>query len=171
MNSVLVPWKRKRVPLGRDEHPVSQIQRQMNRILSDLLSGNSLIPEFVSEPLLQLGDRLGSFTPNMNVIKNDKEVTVTVELPGMDHNDIEISLNSEGLLIRGEKKSTSEKSEDGWSYFETQSGKFERIVSLNGLEVEDDKVDASFSKGILTIKLPLKIASQQATKKVSVRAA
>lgn len=171
MSNGIAPWiwRRKRLPLGKEDHPISSLQRQMNRVINDFFSTNSFLPEFFSEPLSQIGEKLNAFTPSVNVAATDKEILVTADLPGMDEKDIEISLTKDSLTIRGERKHTHEGvSQEAWQYIESSYGSFERIVPLNE-EVDEEKVDASFSKGILTIKLPRKVSASKATRKVSIR--
>jgi HSP20 family protein len=142
----------------------------MNRLFNDFISGSSILPEFFSEPLAQLGERWTSFIPNLNVNKTDKAVIVTVEVPGMDEKDIELSLTKDGLAIRGERKATHEQTEEGgWNYVESSYGSFERIVPLTDLEIDEDKVEATAAKGIVTITLPLKASAQSTAKKVSIK--
>lgn len=171
-NIVPWSWKRKRIPLGKEEHSLTTLQRQMNRLFNDFVSGSSLLPEFVSEPLVQLGERWGAFAPNVNVSKTPQALIVTVEVPGMDEKDIELSLTQESLAIRGERKQDHEESsEDGWKYVESSYGAFERIVPLAGLVIEEDKVEASADKGIVTITLPFKESQSSGAKRVSIRSA
>jgi len=170
MNGYLTPrvWRRKTLPVGA-EGSLSGLQGQMNRLVSDFFSGSSLIPEFFSEPISQISEKIAAFVPNVNVSRGEKEWLVTAELPGMDEKDIEISLTRDTLTIRGEKKQSHDKTEGVYHYVESSYGSFERIVPLSD-EIEEDKVDASFAKGVLTIKLPKRATSQNATKKVSIRA-
>jgi len=174
MNTILVPWtlRRKRVPVGRDDH-AGVLQRQVNRLFNDFVSGSSLLSDFISEPLTQLGERWGAFTPNVNVTKRESALVVAVEVPGMDERDIEISLTREGLTIRGERKQAHEDHDEkgGWRYVESSFGAFERMVPLGDIEIEEDKVEATSSKGIVTITLPFKSAAVSSPKKVTIRAA
>ena len=174
MNGVLVPWtvRRKRNPFGRDEQ-AGALQRHVNRLFNDFVSGSSLLSDFISEPLAQLGERSGSFSPNVNVTKTERALNVAVEVPGMDERDIEISLTREGLTIRGERKHSHEEHDEkgGWRYVESSFGAFERVVPLGEFEIEDDKVEATSSKGIVSITLPFKTATVASPKKVSIRPA
>lgn len=164
-------WKRKKISLVKTEHPVATLQRQMNRVLSDFFTGNSFLPEFVSEPLQQLGERWNSFSPNVNVIRGDEEILVCVELPGMAEEDIELSLTRDSLTIRGERKQPVDvKPRDGTTaYFESSFGSFERLIPLED-EIEEESVDASFSRGILSIRIKLRSPSSSPVRKVSIRA-
>lgn len=172
MNGSIVPWRwRKRtVPVGGQQDAVSNLQRQVNRLFNEVITGSTILPDFVSEPLQQLGERLTTFAPNVNVRKTESAVIVAVELPGMDERDVEISLTTDGLAIRGERKPDGDAmGGDEWGYSESQYGPFERIVPLTGLRVREDGVDATASKGIVTITLPLQAETEASIKKVQIR--
>jgi len=173
MTGRIVPWRwrKKTVPVGGQQDAVTNLHRQVNRLFNEVISGSTILPDFVSEPLQQLGERLTTFAPNVNVRKTESAVIVAVELPGMDERDVEISLTSEGLAIRGERKPDGDVVEgDEWSYSESEYGPFERIVPLTGLGVKEDGVEATASKGIVTITLPLRAESEAPAKKVPIRA-
>jgi len=172
MTGNIVPWrwKKKTVPVGGQQDAFSNLQRQVNRLFNEVVSGSSILPDFVSEPLAQLGERLTTFAPNVNIRKTDTAVIVAVELPGMDERDVEISLTTDGLAIRGERKPDADALDAGeWNYSESEYGPFERIVPLAGLHIHEDKVDATASKGIVTITLPLKGEAEIPAKKVQIR--
>lgn len=163
MNADPGAWKRRvKQVSGHLEHPIELLQRnvrQMNRVFDDLLGGIDW------EPLNNWQARLAAFSPVVNVVEQSEMIVVTAELPGMDQSDVDVSLTSEALIIRGERKREVE-SEDG--YFESTFGKFERKIAIEA-EIEEERVDASFSKGILTISLPKKEASACSGKKIEVR--
>ncbi|MEY4668299.1 MAG: Spore protein [Pseudomonadota bacterium] len=172
MTGNIVPWrwKKRKVPVGGQQDAVSNLQRQVNRLFNEVVSGSSILPDFVSEPLAQLGERLTTFAPNVNVRKTEGAVIVAVELPGMDERDVEISLTTDGLAIRGERKPDADALDGGeWNYNESTFGPFERIVPLTGLRIQEDKVEATASKGIVTITLPLQEAPEVPAKKVQIR--
>lgn len=172
MTTNIVPWrwKKRKVPVGGQQDAVTNLQRQVNRLFNEVVSGSSILPDFMSEPLAQLGERLTTFAPNVNVRKTESAVIVAVELPGMDERDVEISLTSDGLAIRGERKPDGDLMEgDKWSYSESEYGPFERIVPLMGLRIREDGVDATASKGIVTITLPLQAETETPAKKVQIR--
>lgn len=141
------------------EHPLLSLQREMNRIV------DSFFPGLRSK---SFGDLPGMFMPHMNVAETYKAVQVTVELPGMDEKDVEVSLTQDMLTIRGEKR--EEKSENTRSYhrLERTFGSFARTISLP-TDVDHDKVSAAFKKGILTITLPKTAQTLRETKKIPVK--
>jgi HSP20 family protein len=174
MTGNIVPWRwrKKRVPIGPERDAVTNLQRQINWFFNEVVSNSSRLPEFMSEPIAQLGERLTTFAPNVNVRKTDCAIIVSIELPGMDERDVEISLTSDGLAIRGERKvQVDEVGDDGWSYAESSYGAFERIVPLGDLRIQEDRVEATASKGIVTISLPLQPHSEVQARKVSIKSA
>ena len=90
----------------------------------------------------------GGITP-VNVNETEKEVTVTVEVPGINKKDIHIEYKEHILTVSGEKQ--VESAENGYS--EILQGKFSRSVQLN-TEIDYDKASAKQDNGILVIKLP-----------------
>jgi HSP20 family protein len=88
--------------------------------------------------------------PSVELSETDKALKVTAELPGMDEKDVQVELANGVLRIRGEKRVESEG--DGKVFSERYYGSFERQIPLEG--VQEDKVEASFRNGVLTITLP-----------------
>jgi HSP20 family protein len=139
------PEEKKILPVKREEYnPFALLRQEMNALFDNFFRG------FEAEPS---GGRLSAFRPNIDVAENDKEIKVSAELPGMDEKDIEIGLARDELTIKGEKK--LEKEEKGKNYYrmERSYGSFSRSVTLP-TEVDMDKADVQFKKGLLTIVLP-----------------
>jgi HSP20 family molecular chaperone IbpA len=73
-------------------------------------------------------------------------------------------------VLPGERKPDADALDAGeWNYSESEYGPFERIVPLAGLHIHEDKVDATASKGIVTITLPLMGEAEIPAKKVRIR--
>ncbi len=162
----LVPWWRKRsVPVRREEeNPFLVLQREMNRIFDEFSR-----EWFFDMPVLWRGERTGGYVPSIDVSEDEKEIRVTAELPGMDEKDIDISLSKDLLTIKGEKR--IEKEDRGRDYYhvERSYGSFYRTIPLpDGVDL--DKVEASFSKGVLTVRLPKTPEAQKGIKKIPVKA-
>jgi HSP20 family protein len=112
--------------------------------------------------------RWGTFAPAVNVAETDQEVRVTAELPGMDENDIELSLQNGMLTIKGEKKEEHE--DKGTNYYRSERsyGSFRRTISLPQ-EIDTGKVEANFKKGVLTVVLPKLPEPQSGARKISIK--
>jgi HSP20 family protein len=99
----------------------------------------------------------GVLAPRVDLAEDERAITVTAELPGVQEKDIDISLAGDQLTIRGEKRSEHEdkKEEDGRMLHrvERSYGSFRRVIPLP-YRVEPDQVAADFKDGVLTITLP-----------------
>jgi HSP20 family protein len=93
--------------------------------------------------------------PPVDILDTADKVTIKVEVPGMDAKNIEISLSGDVLIIKGEKK--TERDEKGKNFFlaERSYGSFYRSLRLP-VEVKEDKIEATYKHGVLTITCPKK---------------
>jgi HSP20 family protein len=99
----------------------------------------------------------GTLAPRVDVSETGKELTLKVELPGVEEKDIDVSLSGNQLTIKGEKRSEEEK-KDGdegrvFHRVERSFGAFQRTMTVP-FDVEPDKVSAEFRNGVLTVTLP-----------------
>lgn len=168
----LIPWKKKQVssvPVKRESESSPEVWRrdsetafQLDRLFDEFWSGFGLTP------FRRFEEAWSAFSPHLDVIEDDKEVRVSVELPGMDSQDFDVSLSHNVLTIRGEKK--EEREQKGKSYYrmERSYGFFERSVPLPG-GAQEDKIEATFNKGVLTVTVP-KTVPAQGLKKIAVKA-
>jgi len=157
----IIPFGKRNVPVRREEYePFSFFRHEMNRLFDDFYRGFDLEP---------FERRLGTFTPNVDVSENDKQIKVTAELPGMDEKDIDVSLNKDSLTIKGEKKEEKEEKKKDYYRMERSYGSFSRTIPLP-VEVDTDKVKAEFRKGVLTVTMPKTAKAIEETKKIPIKA-
>ena len=99
----------------------------------------------------------GVLAPRVDVAEDENVITVTAELPGVKENEIEVSLVSDELTIKGEKRSEHEEKKDvqGRVVHRTERsyGAFQRTITIP-YTVNADQVSAQFEDGVLTITLP-----------------
>ena len=91
--------------------------------------------------------------PSIDVSATDKEIIVRAEVPGMEKEDIDVTLTEGLLTIKGEKKHEREEKKENYHRMETHYGEFCRTLKLPG-EIETDKVDAKYKDGVLKITIP-----------------
>lgn len=140
----LIPLFRPRAPaLRSDEHPLLALHAEMNRLFEGFWR------ELESDGFWPTHSSFGF--PRVEVSETDRELKIEADLPGLDEKDVELLLEDGVLTIRGEKKSATE--DTGRRVSERFYGRFERRIALP-FEVQDDKVSASFHKGVLTVTLP-----------------
>ena len=101
--------------------------------------------------------------PRIDETEDEKAFHIQVELPGMDRDDVDITLSNGILTIRGEKKREDEEKGKDFYRKERSFGAFRRSLPIPA-EVDENKIDASFAKGVLTIELP---KTEEARKKVT----
>jgi HSP20 family protein len=156
----LIPWGRSEQTTPsryREEgDPFMTLHREMNRLFDDVFRGFDLTPVGMS--------RMASW-PHVEVIENDKDVRVSAELPGLEDKGVEVLMGEGVLTIRGEKKSEVEDKERAFS--ERTYGRFERRIPL-AWEVDEDKIDASFKNGVLTVTMPKSAQASSHVKRIAV---
>jgi HSP20 family protein len=164
----LVPWEwgSKHLPIRQEEErSIQSLHREMNRMIDDFFQGFSLNPfeDFDFE------NRFGNYSPRVNVTENDKEILVIAELPGLDEKDFEVDLSRDTLTIKGEKREERDDKEKGHYRLERTYGSFHRTIPMP-CEVDEEKVEATFKKGVLKLRLPKTEEAKKAVKKITVKA-
>ncbi|MDH3481839.1 MAG: Hsp20/alpha crystallin family protein [Gammaproteobacteria bacterium] len=102
----------------------------------------------------------------LDVIDRDKEFVVRGELPGIEKDDIEVTISGDRLMIEAERKFEEEETKDTFYRHELGYGKFMRTVLLPE-EVDFEKIHAELKDGILNITLPKVRAAERHTVKVA----
>src|SRR5215204_2679945 len=103
--------------------------------------------------------------PGVEVVASDKDIRISAELPGLDEKDVEVLVDNDVLTLRGEKRSETEDQERRFS--ERYYGRFERVIPLP-FAVEEDKAEASFDNGVLTVTLPRSAQAQDKAKRIAI---
>jgi HSP20 family protein len=146
----LIPWKKNdenALALRRRElDPFAQFRREMDNMFEGMLGD-------WTGPMNLLDRKLGNWMPRIDVRETAKEIRVTAELPGMEEKDLEVSLLDGALTIKGEKSEEHEEEKGDVHRSERQYGMFQRTIPLPS-EVDAEKVNARFKKGVLKITLP-----------------
>ena len=91
--------------------------------------------------------------PAVDIEEDENGYKFFVELPGMEKDDVKISLNDDILTIKGEKKYEKKDENKNYHCYERRYGTFERAFRLNS-DVIIDKIDATFKNGVLQVELP-----------------
>lgn len=118
------------------------MQDQMNRMLD--MAWNREFGEELKE---------GVWQPPVDIYEDETSVVIKAEVPDVDQKDIEVKIENNTLTLRGERKHASEIRKENYYRVERYFGQFQRSFSLPQ-SIDQDKVEASCDKGILTITLP-----------------
>jgi len=158
----LIPgsWGTTRVPRRRTTTDwASSFQNEIDTIFKDFFGA-------LDKPSNAQESR---FNPLLNLEETEKEVVVSLEVPGIDEKNIDITFDNDKLVVKGEKHFEKKEGEgQNRTYYESSYGSFMRVVPLP-TEIDHDKVDASLKHGVLTVKLPKLAPEKSATRKISVR--
>jgi len=107
--------------------------------------------------------------PAVDVVEDDKAYTITAELPGLEEKDIEVTAAGGNLILKGEKKQEKEERNKNYYLSERSYGAFQRSFGLPD-GVDQNKITASFTKGVLTITLPKTAETREQQRKIEVKA-
>jgi HSP20 family protein len=93
------------------------------------------------------------WAPPVNVREDASNVYVELEVPGVDPDAVEISVEDRLLRIAGEKRAATQSETANYHVMERRYGRFERIFTL-GRAVDPDTIEATYDAGVLTIRMP-----------------
>lgn len=152
----LIPWRReeRRVPIRREPEDARSIaQRDVDRFFDEFFRGFDMMPART------FGESWEAFSPQIDVVEDEDAIRVSAELPGMDQDEIDVSLSRGTLTIQGEKREETE--EEGKNYYrmERSYGTFRRSIRLPST-IDETAAEAKYDKGVLTITLPKKEETQ-----------
>jgi HSP20 family protein len=114
-------------------------------------SMDRLLDRFFEEPF---GDwQTADWGLPLDLTENEDEFIVKASVPGIDPDDLEITLSENTLTIKGEIRKEQEKEEQRYHLRERRFGRFTRSISLPA-NVKSDQIEADYNKGVLTLRLP-----------------
>ena len=134
--------------------PLFSLRREMDRLFDDTFG--------------RAATNSTRWTPAVDVREEKDAFVFQLELPGVSPEAVEVTADGGVLSVSGEKKSEEQRDEDRWHIIERVSGSFRRTFQLPQ-NVAEEKIDASFEDGVLTVRVPK--AEQPKPKKIEVRKA
>jgi len=138
----------------------STMQDRMNRM--NRLFRESYSPETPEEALTTT-----SFAPPVDIYEDEHNITLKLEVPGIDEKDIDVRVEGNTLTVHGERKIEKEEKEENFRRVERQYGSFTRSFTLPS-SVDTGQVSANYEKGLLKIKLAKKAEAKPKQIKVNV---
>lgn len=138
---------------------------ELEHLFDDFLSRGGSVQPFLRRAFPDLESTFGGRLPKVDIIDRDTEVIAKAELPGVDKDNVEVSISDNLLTIRASTQ--HEKKEEKGHYFrrELSRGELQRTVRLPG-QVDGDKAKATFKDGILEISVPKAPGSKRQNIKV-----
>ncbi len=131
------------------------LQDRMNRLFRD-----------------SFGDReealtTSTFAPAVDVYEDEHNITLNIEVPGIDEKDIDVRIENNTLTVHGERKFEKEQKEENFRRVERQYGSFTRSFTLPNT-VNTDSIQANYDRGVLKIELAKKAEAKPKQIKVNV---
>ncbi len=108
-----------------------------------------------------------NFAPPVDVYEDEHNITLKIEVPGIDEKDIDVRIENNTLTVHGERKFEKEEKEENYRRVERQYGSFTRTFTLP-TTVDAEKVEANYDKGVLNVKLAKKAEAKPKQIKVNV---
>jgi len=110
--------------------------------------------------------QLTQWSPHLNVSETEQSYDVSVDLPGVKLEDINVELRNGDLWISGSRSEESEEKGKTWHRVERYYGDFRRVIRL-GDDVDAEHVDADYKDGVLHVSVPKSETAQ--TKKITIK--
>lgn len=152
--------------------PLARLRADMERMFEDFFSGVSSSwggRKGAVEPFRTVERMFTGSAPAVDLVEKENAYEMSAELPGLDDKDVRLSLKDDVLTLTGEKKEQTEEKKQGYHFSERRFGSFRRSFRLPD-DVDQDKIEANFKKGVLTITLPKNPEAAKDEKKIEVKA-
>jgi HSP20 family protein len=148
----------------RYSDPFSMLRSEMDRLFDSFIGGLPTFPSMFGPS----GSRVFGLTPSLDVKETDKDIVVEAELPGLEDKDISLTMQNGMLTITGEKRLDHDEQREDYHIMERRYGSFQRSLQVPDT-VDEDKVDARFENGVLTITLPKRPEAAKEQRKIETK--
>lgn len=146
--------------------PFYSMQQQMNQVFDDLSR------RFGVPSLNTLGNGLsldnGFFRPSVDIKESKDHYNINVDLPGVNKDDVQVTLENDALVIRGERHQERESEEDNYQFVERHYGSFQRVLDLPA-DANPDSLKAHYENGVLTIRIDRLEEARSPVKQIEVQ--
>lgn len=145
--------------------PLRDFHREINRLFDQTFQDFGFSSFNMNRPFLPSAGNM--LKPMTDLTANDKEYTVTVEVPGAEKDDIKIEVANNIMTIRGEKKQKKEEKNKDYYRQERFYGSFQRVLSLPK-DADQEDIKATFKQGVLTVTMPRKKMPKPDVKEIKI---
>jgi HSP20 family protein len=150
----------------RRADPLSRLQREVNKVFEGIFTGLDIDPfgRFNGDSL-----NTATFAPKIDYSEDSDKILLKIEVPGINPEELELSVTPKAVFIKGEKKReerTDEKA--GVTRCECSYGYFERAIPLS-TEIDLDKAESTFNNGVVSITLPKSDPANKSLRKLDIK--
>jgi len=150
------------------QSPITRLHQDIDRLFEDAFRGFNSMPLTWDTSFFSEQDSL--LKPNINIESDSKNYTITLEVPGVDEDAVDLDISNDTLIIKGEKKKENEEKDKEYHRIERSYGKFQRVLSLPE-DANQDDIKADFSNGILTVSIPRKEVAKTNVRHIDIKKA
>jgi HSP20 family protein len=175
LKNVLTPWNwfkkeeeqtsrsQSTLPVSR-EHPFGRLHQEIDQLFDNFFRGVSI------SPFRQMDEGWmgGLMMPKVDIAEESKHYTITLEVPGVEENDIDVSIADGTLTVRGEKRHEHVDQNKQFHRVERSYGSFQRVLSLPH-DANEETIEAKFKNGILTLTVPKHPGAKPAGRKIAIK--
>ncbi len=167
-NSEPVPAKSEEQTKGHEiGDRLAEVRQEINRVFDRF--GRSSWPDLwhslgVDKALQGIQTDVST---RVDIAETDKAFEISAELPGMDENDVEITVSNGNIVIKGEKRKKQETKEKDYHRIERSYGRIRRSLPMPQ-GVDEENISAKFKKGVLTIVLPKTKKARKEQRKIQI---
>jgi len=133
---------------------VAALQNRVNSLFRDFNDGESSLTTT-------------NFIPAVDVYEDEKRIVLKLEVPGIPEKDLDVTVENNTLVVKGERKFEKEEKEENFHRIERRYGSFSRAFTLPTI-VETENIDAKYENGVLRLELKKKPEAQPKQIKVNV---
>ena len=141
------------------DYPFFTIGKDMNGFL------NPLNPDFFGNSFIDFHPLKQDRFPKVDIAETKDNFLITADLPGIDEKNVNITLDDGIITIKGEKKTDTEDKQGEFYSRERSHGVFQRSFEVPAI-IDENKIGASFSNGVLTVKMPKTPEAKKEVKKI-----
>jgi len=148
----------------RNQDPFNWLRKEVDQLFQNMWP----IPSKFSESFLS--QRVFPALPTLDVAENEKEFTVTADVPGLEEKDLKVEFSNKVLTIKGEKKLNREEKQNNYYLTERLGGSFSRSIQLP-FPINENQIQAHVKDGVLQITLPKAESGEKQVKSIEVKKA
>jgi len=159
-------------PTRTDEwSPFETLRREVDRLFENFHTIDLRLPTRAPGTMPTRISAMGwQLAPAMDLVERSDVYEITAELPGLNEKDVEIKLSNHSLIIKGQKNEEKDEKQKEYYHSERRFGSFQRSFQLPD-GIDTDMIEASFAKGVLTVRLPKTTEARNAERAIVINAA
>jgi len=140
---------------------LSGLHQEIDRIFEQAFRGSGFPAPLFGRPLP------GFFRPKLDISETADSYRITLEIPGIGKDQVQVMVEGDSLIVRGEKREESSKKEEHCQYTERSYGSFQRVLALPE-DADRDNLKASFADGVLSLTIPRRKVAASKSRNIAI---